>query len=719
MSAIKDGCLIPEQLFENDIQKAVSPLCWSHVMFIYSECVNSFDRHGRFVIGYFFDKWVRRIKDTSIIVKDGRTQQYMQELLTFQSGSPIQNSDVPEKRGECRLGYSTPDEIYQTASDGILLHITENEEEDMNAIKKLIVFLVIFVCCNICVSNVHATWSNDPSVNNAICTAAGGQLFPTIISDGSGGAIITWVDDRNGISDIYAQRISAGGVCLWTANGVAICTAAGGQSSPNITSDGSGGAIITWLDYRNGNSDIYAQRISAGGVCQWTANGMAICTAAGGQSSPNITSDGNGGAIITWLDDRNGNDDIYAQRISAGGGVQWTANGVAICTAANDKTHMAVISDGSGGAIITWSDYRSSSSNDIYAQRISAGGGVQWMKNGVAICTATNAQVFPTIISDGSGGAIITWQDNRNGSANADIYVQRISAGGGVQWTANGTAICTAAGDQVFPTIASDGSGGAIITWQDNRSGSANADIYAQRISASGMVQWTTNGVTICTAAAGQPFPTIISDSSGGAIITWLDYRNGNSDIYAQRISAGGVGQWTANGVAISTATGVQSSPDITSDGSSGAIITWYDGRNGNWDIYAQRINANGTLTPVVVTPTPDIKANGQDGQITVSSGTPVSISISLAPGNQNGQLADWWLAASTPWGWYSLDSNGWTPGINLLAQYPLFGFSPVNIFNSVLPFGVYAFYFGVDMSPNGILDSPLYYDFVQVSVGN
>jgi hypothetical protein len=548
---------------------------------------------------------------------------------------------------------------------GILLHIIENEEEDMNAIKKLIVFLVIFVYCNICVNNVHATWSNDPSVNNAICTAAGAQLFPTIIGDGGGGAIITWLDDRSGgaNADIYAQRISAGGMVQWTANGAAICADPGGLSSPAITRDGNGGAIITWLDYRNGNAGIYAQRISAGGMVQWTANGVAICTGAGDQLfPPTIIGDGSGGAIITWSDDRNGNADIYAQRISAGGGVQWTKNGVAICTAANDKTNTAVISDGSGGAIITWQDYR---------------------------------------------------------NGNADIYAQRISAGGMVQWTANGAAISKATNDQVFPTITSDGSGGAIITWQDNRSGSANADIYAQRISAGGVGHWTANGVTICTAAAGQPFPTITSDSSGGAIITWMDYRNGNSDIYAQRISAGGMVQWMANGVAICTAAGVQSSPAITSDGSSGAVITWYDGRNGNWDIYAQRVNANGTLTPVVVALTPGIKANGQDGQITVSSGTPVFISISLAPGNQNGQLADWWLAFSTPWGWYSLDSNGWTPGINLLAQYPLFSFSPVNIFNSVLPFGVYAFYFGVDMSPNGILDSPLYYDFVQVHVGN
>ena len=115
--------------------------------------------------------------------------------------------------------------------------------------------------------------------------------------------------------------------------------------------------------------------------------------------------------------------------------------------------------------------------------------------------------------------------------------------------------------------------------------------------------------------------------------------------------------------------------------------------------------------------PAPDIKANGQDGQISVLSGTPVSITAGLDPGNENGNLADWWLACSAPFGLYSLDSNGWTPGINLLTQSPLFSVSPVEIYSGLLSEGDYAFYFLVDMSPNGIVDSPYYYDSVQVHV--
>ncbi|MBF0634165.1 MAG: FG-GAP repeat protein [Nitrospinae bacterium] len=440
--------------------------------------------------------------------------------------------------------------------------------------------------------NAIAAWSTNPALNNAISTAAGGQSSPTIISDGSGGAIITWTDYRIGESDIYAQRINASGAVQWTADGVAISTAANHQNSPTITGDGSGGAIITWTDYRGGTGyyNIYAQRINSSGAVQWTADGVGISTAAGVQMSPTITGDGSGGAIITWMDSRSGvTADIYAQRINASGAVQWTADGVAVSTAAGDQLSPTITGDASGGAIITWHDTRSGA-YDIYAQRINASGAVQWTADGVAISTATGNQGYPTIISAGSGGAIITWWDYRSGASG--IYAQRINASGAVQWTADGVAVSTAAGGQQNPTTIGDGSGGAIITWQDHRS-AVTADIYAQRINASGAVQWTADGAAISTAANDQIYPTITGDGSGGAIITWYDSRSGTEDIYAQRINASGAVQWTADGVAISTAAYGQASPTITGDGSGGAIITWHDSRSGEFDIYAQRISAS------------------------------------------------------------------------------------------------------------------------------
>ncbi len=175
---------------------------------------------------------------------------------------------------------------------------------------------------------------------------------------------------------------------VWITDGVAIAPVLDPlPTQPQITSDGSGGSIITWQDYRGGSYDIYAQRVDASGVVQWMANGVAVCRA-GYEMNPQIVSDGSGGAIITWQDYRAGSYDIYAQRVNASGVVQWMTDGIAVCTAGYDQTYPQIVSDGSGGAIVTWWDYRGGSTWDIYAQRVNASGVVQWMTDGIAVCTA-------------------------------------------------------------------------------------------------------------------------------------------------------------------------------------------------------------------------------------------------------------------------------------------------------------------------------------------
>jgi hypothetical protein len=446
--------------------------------------------------------------------------------------------------------------------------------------------LVVLCAVIIAVPSVRASWVQD---GVALCTATGDQQYPQIISDGMGGAIVAWYDYRSGESDIYAQRLNASGAVQWAADGVGLCTATGSQTDPVITSDGAGGAIVAWTDSRSGNDDIYVQRLNASGAVQWTPDGVALCAATAFQYGPQIISDGAGGAIVTWNDNRGGYYDIYAQRVNASGAAQWAANGVAICTAPQNQGYPTIAADGAGGAIIAWYDFRNGD-NDVYAQRVNASGVVQWAANGVPLCTATAYQNSPKIISDGAGGAIVAWYDYRSGSS-YDIYAQRVNASGAIQWMANGVALCTAIGDQDYPVITSDGAGGAIVAWWDYR-----REVFAQRVNASGAVQWAAGGVALCAATADQESPAITSDGAGGAIVTWSDYHNASSyDIYVQRLNASGAIQWTMNGVSLCAARWDQEAPQIATDGASGAIVTWMDGRGTYWDIYAQRINANAT----------------------------------------------------------------------------------------------------------------------------
>ena len=137
------------------------------------------------------------------------------------------------------------------------------------AIKSLLhtfFLLLVIITLN---HTAYAQWSTNPNVNNPICTIADDQTDPSIISDDSSGAIIVWTDNRGGNSDIYAQRIDSSGIVQWAGDGVAISTATYDQIFPTLVGDSNGGAIIKWQDYRVAypdSVDIYAQQVNANGI---------------------------------------------------------------------------------------------------------------------------------------------------------------------------------------------------------------------------------------------------------------------------------------------------------------------------------------------------------------------------------------------------------------------------------------------------------------------
>ncbi|MBN1803525.1 MAG: hypothetical protein JW891_18590 [Candidatus Lokiarchaeota archaeon] len=431
-----------------------------------------------------------------------------------------------------------------------------------------------------------------------ICSADGYQFDSHLIRDDNGGYIFVWTDNRNGNYDIYCQRVDSEGNSNWGTNGAPICTLAENQMFPEIVGDITGGAIVAWLDNRSGNGyEIYAQKIDSSGNLQWSANGVLLSNRIAWAESLKLTSDNNGGAIATWSYDLDGvGFDIYAQRITSDGQVNWTANGIPICDLSGTQSDSCIVSDDVGGAVIFWDDSRIGN-DGIYAQRVNLTGHAQWDSNGTAVCSVLNERgCYPRAINDGTGtgNVIVTWCDYR--SENYDSFAQKINSTGHAQWLPEGVPICTALThrDHASPLVG-DGAGGAIIAWDESRvlglDSSDLQQVYAQRITSDGQVNWTTNGVPICEVPGYQTSTQVASDYSGGAVIAWVDDRNSDieldHDIYAQKINIMGHIQWEPNGTAICRKPGWQVSPQLVGDGYGGIIISWIDHR----DIYAQRFN--------------------------------------------------------------------------------------------------------------------------------
>jgi len=460
----------------------------------------------------------------------------------------------------------------------------------------LIVTLVVFG--GLFTGPAAAEWSHDPLENNPICTT-GSSFSPRVVSDGAGGAIFVWMDARTyGNSwDIYAQRVDAHGQMLWPVDGVAVCAATNQQSMPQIARDGAGGVIITWTDERiSGDFDIYAQRVDPDGNMLWTADGVMVCGAPEFQQHPAVVSDGAGGVIIAWEDYRWLNRDIWAQRLDADGNPLWAADGEMVCVEQGHQKQVQVVSDGTGGAICSWLDLRNGSDNGyIYAQLMGADGFPDWTPDGMAISTAADMATSPQMDSDGQGGAVILWVD-ANQSSGSDLFAQRVDAVGAMLWAVNGVTVCEAQSWQFYyPRIFSNGAGGATICWHE-RETEDNGNISAQRLDGSGQLQWGTEGEVVCDVLSYTHRVELVDDGLDGAIITWKDARSVDEAIYAQRIDSGGSSLWSNNGVAVCIADHLQDYPQLVSDGAGGMIATWVDHRNDAEDIYAQQVGADGLL---------------------------------------------------------------------------------------------------------------------------
>ena len=193
--------------------------------------------------------------------------------------------------------------------------------------------------------------------------------LPQVVSDGAGGAIVAWrsVEDRT--ERTYAQRLDKNGNPVWGEYGVMIsetlCPAPG---FPVFEYAPPGGRIILW---------------SGGGEESEESDDATRPRSRRYHPGLRIVEDGSGGAIVGWVDGRGADPDIYAQRLDAKGDPQWQPNGVPVCKAAGIQDRLVAATDGESGVLFAWRDFRAGrlsrsrhDTGDLYALRITADGAV-------------------------------------------------------------------------------------------------------------------------------------------------------------------------------------------------------------------------------------------------------------------------------------------------------------------------------------------------------
>jgi hypothetical protein len=296
---------------------------------------------------------------------------------------------------------------------------------------------------------------------------------------------------------------------------------------------------------------------------------------------------------------------LFVQRVDGTGNLLWPAGpgapGPVLVPAGQSRVGggLAALADGAGGAFFAWIDVRDSGDPDVYVQHVDANGGIVsgWPAGGVPVCDAPGAQSEVRLASDGAGGVIVVWRDERDPISH--LYAHAVLASGtpapGIP--ADGRQLPSSGTDDRFVEMAADGMGGCFVV-------RATMTLALQGVSCLHALDaameprpgWPAEGIALNTLSASSGIVALLPDGLGGVFVS---YRNGFGNVapqglYAQHFAADAspAPGWSIEGYRLS-GTGLDSR--IVRSGT-GAIVAWNDYRQGGQGVYAQRILLDGPV---------------------------------------------------------------------------------------------------------------------------
>ena len=337
----------------------------------------------------------------------------------------------------------------------------------------------------------------------------------------------------------------------------------GGDTLPQITTDGVGNWVAVWHSNENLNGtagsdlDIFVTRSTDNGAT-WTAPALLNTNGTSDSNSDNsaqIATDGGGNWVAAWYSTENlngtaGTDTDIFVATSADNGASWTPTALLNTNGNSDlqgDSHPHITTDGAGNWVAVW----------YSTENLNGTAGTDWdilvassVDNGTTWTTPellnTNgnsdvgADTYPRIATDGAGNWAVAWYSNENLAGTAgtdyDIFIAT-SVDNSSSWTtpallnANGTSDT---GPDSQLEIITDGVGNWVTVWRssENLNGTAGVDddIFVAT-SADNGASWTapvllnTNG----TSDSGQDsFPQVTTDGGGNWISMWHSSENLN-----------------------------------------------------------------------------------------------------------------------------------------------------------------------------------------------
>ena len=302
------------------------------------------------------------------------------------------------------------------------------------------VVFVLFICSPI-FTPLFGQWESDvrltnndslsyTSENNAWCVATTGDTVHVV-----------WYDARDGLRQIYYKRSTNGGT-NWGSDVHLVNSSAWGIF-PSVAVFNSNIHVV-WNEQRDGNEEIYYKRSTDNGT-SWGADTRLTSDSAYSSFPSAAVSDSF--VHIVWVDYRDGNHEIYYKR-STDNGTTWGAD-VHFSNDPNMSWYPSVAVSGSNVHVV-WQDYRDNN-YEIYYKR-STDNGTSWGLETRLTYSDPWWSWMPSVAVSGSYVHVVWWDSL---AGNWEIYYKR-STDNGTSWGAD-TRLTNTPLSSEYPSVAASG----------------------------------------------------------------------------------------------------------------------------------------------------------------------------------------------------------------------------------------------------------------------
>jgi hypothetical protein len=294
--------------------------------------------------------------------------------------------------------------------------------------------------------------------------------------------------------------------------------------------------------------------------------------------------------LLVWQDERKGtnNPDIYGQYFSQSLEPVGTNFRIHSENSGAPQTTPAVAATSDGGFVVVWEDYRAEDPR-LYYRCFTAARTAKAPEAQIDETLYKN-QYFPAVAADNLGYFTVVWLQDDDGDFN--IYSRKFN-NAGVGQRVSFQVNLDSQKLQWEPAVASWTSGETLIVWEDKRDG--NSDVFGQRMRADGTRQAGNFKINDDGGATTQWRPGIAAQS-GQFIVCWEDYQHAPNAIYAQWFGLGLIESGSAIRVDDANEAGLKENPVVAIKSNSQSFFTWQDSRAGNWDVFVSWFSADRVL---------------------------------------------------------------------------------------------------------------------------